>query len=557
MRSVTAPIRRALAAGLCGLALTVGLLWWSERPLGVAGEWTWPRIPFSGETAWGWLLAALAAAVYIALSAVGGRRFAVGSPARRAAWISVLAVAAFAWLIVVQSAVPGIAGLSKTPFVLYYPRSSGYFWQARYEVRDTRSFLAGYEELLAERDYLHIGTHPPGLTLLFRALLGLLNGSPRLTGAILATEPAAVREAAEAIRANAAVSGREFQAVDEASLWLAALLAHAAAAATVVPLYLLLAMLVERPLAWYAAACWPLVPAVAVFLPKSDAAYPLLSILGPYLWLSGWKSRSLMRCGLAGLTLLAGMLFSLAFAPVAAITGLATLLGETRWRPAERQPARWSWSLKSLAAAAAAFFLPCLGLWWAYDLNLPRVWLWNAANHALFYEHHARTWWKWLLVSPVEIAVAAGGPLACLAAIGMASARQTPARTLIVPLVVVWGALWLSGKNLGEAARLWLLLMPWLTIPAAHAIDAALRRPLPANGRLFLGGIVRRLCRAARRTPGSPGACTENELGPLDHALTPCAASGLAAAWLVLLVLQAAASILTVTRIDGFHFEQL
>ena len=31
---------------------------------------------------------------------------------------------------------------------------------------------------------------------------------------------------------------------------------------------------------------------------------------------------------------------------------------------------------------------PCLLLWWQCDLNLPRVWSWNVANHALFYEHN-------------------------------------------------------------------------------------------------------------------------------------------------------------------------
>ena len=28
-------------------------------------------------------------------------------------------------------------------------------------------------------------------------------------------------------------------------------------------------------------------------------------------------------------------------------------------------------------------------------------------------------------------------------------------------LTAVWVLLWLSGKNMGEAARLWLILMPW------------------------------------------------------------------------------------------------
>ena len=87
-------------------------------------------------------------------------------------------------------------------------------------------------------------------------------------------------------------------------LWFAALLAQAAAAATVIPLFVLLAERVDRRTAWFAAALWPLVPGIAVFLPKSDAVFPLFSILGPCLWLVGWRRRSLICCALAGLTLL-------------------------------------------------------------------------------------------------------------------------------------------------------------------------------------------------------------------------------------------------------------
>ena len=83
-------------------------------------------------------------------------------------------------------------------------------------------------------------------------------------------------------------------------LWFATLLANAAAAATVIPLFVLLALFVDRRTAWFAAALWPLVPGIAVFLPKSDAVFPLISILGPSLWLVGWRKRSIVCCALVG-----------------------------------------------------------------------------------------------------------------------------------------------------------------------------------------------------------------------------------------------------------------
>ncbi len=36
---------------------------------------------------------------------------------------------------------------------------------------------------------------------------------------------------------------------------------------------------------------------------------------------------------------------------------------------------------------------------------------------------------------------------------------------------MVWAILWLSGKNMGEAARLWIFLAPWPVMTAAKALE--------------------------------------------------------------------------------------
>ncbi|MFO1093496.1 MAG: hypothetical protein U0992_09315 [Planctomycetaceae bacterium] len=535
--------RLVLLVAAAGLAATIAVLWFSDVPLGVPGEWVWRRIHHGAEHVWGWTAGGAAAAVYILFVVFGGMRIETRGAVRPSAWLCLLAAAGFTWLWVIQSSVPGIAGLPKTQFVLYYKASSGYFWQARREVQDTREFLAGYEELLAERDYLHIGTHPPGLTLLFRGLLRLFAEHPGLTDVVLATEPAFCREAAATMRATELTSGRILTPTDEAVLWLAALLAQAAAAVTVIPLFVLLALCVDRRTAWFVAALWPLVPGIAVFLPKSDAVFPLVSTLGPCLWLVGWRRRSILYCVLAGATLFAGMFLSLAIAPVAVLTGLATVIGEwTLWgetRPVLDLSSRaspplgaaadsgatrrgegevgapragvWWWAL-SVLGAAFGFFVPVILLWRHYDLNLPRVWSWNVANHALFYEKNVRTWWKWLLVNPVEAGLAAGGPLAMLALLGAVRSRATRLFPLVAAAAIVWGLLWLSGKNMGEAARLWLLFQPWVVVAAA----AALR---------------------------------DTQAGSLDLAKP----SRMHYVWIAVLALQAAACIATVTRVDGFE----
>ena len=509
-------MRPPLLLTMIAVASGVGaiLLWAVDIPLGVPTEWTWPRIPFSIESVAGLLQLTPAALLYLVWVGWASKSIATGSNRKTASSLIGLTVAGFAWLTAVQSAVPGIAGLSKSPFVLYYPRSSGYFWQARYEVTSPRQFLADYDELMAERDYLHIGTHPPGLTLLFCAILHTLEGSPALTRALLATQPPAVDDAAQTIRNQSRQTPHPFTQTDQASLWLWTLLVQASAVLVVVPLFLILAVRVDRMTAFHAAAMWPLVPAIAVFLPKSDVLFPFLSLFAAWLWWAGWRHRSPAACTAAGVTLFAGMSCSLALLPTAALIALWTLLDAwLAWRrnPESLKPRR---ATLCVGCAAAGFLAPVLILWPCCDLNLFTIWRWNFQNHALFYDHNVRTFWKWLLVNPIELILAAGAPLAVLAAAGVIhSLRARRHLPFVVALMGIWGLLWLSGKNMGEAARLWIVLMPWLAVAA---------------------GLL-----------GQAGA-SPDQPQPLPRRF-----------WLAALTIQLIVSTITVTRIDGFHFDQL
>ncbi len=499
--------------------LQIGVLWRTPVPLGVPGEWVWPRLPFSAEMASGWALAAALAATFLAFVRAGGRRLGICGRGESAAWLTGLVVAGFLWLTGVQAAIPGIAGLPKAHFVLYYPRSSGYFWQARYDAGTTTQFLADYERRMSEGDYLHIGTHPPGLTLCFRGLSELCRNFPLLTNILLWTQPDSVRDAADEIRARTAATPNRYTPADAACVWLAALLVQAAAAATVVPLFHLLCSAADRVDAWFAAALWPLVPAIAVFLPKSDAMFPFLSMLIAWLWWSGWQRQSIGRCGLAGLALFGGLLLSLAFLPVLLLLVAWTILATLQRPAAATAPANRGRSTACLAAAAVGWALPLFVFDAAWDLNLLRVWQWNLLNHAQFYAHFDRTYWAWLLVNPIELYVAAGAPLATLALLGIARGCRRPSRnTAATALLIIWSLLWISGKNMGEAARLWLLLMPWLVLAAPAALAPVV------DNRDRQGLLV-----GARPT----------------------------VFWVAVAAMQAVACIATVTRVDGFQFSEL
>ncbi|MDZ4688694.1 MAG: hypothetical protein SH850_26775 [Planctomycetaceae bacterium] len=505
----------AFAAALAASTATALLLWTTGVPLGIPGEWAWPRLEADAQSGWNLLLAGLAAGLYLGFVAIGSRRLSSPTVPRAevAAWVVALFASAVGWLWTVQETAPSAGQLAKAPFVLYYPSSSGYFTKARYESPDAKVFLRDYEALMEQRDVLHIGTHPPGLFLVFHGLIALGERCPALLTAAWSIAPESVREATAVVQENTSAGRQPCTQADAAVLWLAGLLVLVLSAATVAPLYGTLRLMLSRQAAFVGAAFWPAIPAVAIFWPKSDAAFPFVSVLLAWCALSGWTTGSRLRAAAAGLVLFAGLCCSLAFLPVALFLSLVIghdALTELRsHRRSLRETSTW------IACGFAGFLLPVVILW-TMDVHLERIWLWNYRNHAGFYAEYPRTYGKWLLINPVELTIAVGAPVAVVALWGL---RRLGTDGDIAPLLrrsgwwglAVWGLLWLTGKNSGEAARLWLLLMPGVVALAAVGLS-------PMDGK------------TARFSGLSP---------------------------ILWLGLQLAVAILTVHRIGGFHFETL
>jgi hypothetical protein len=524
-------MRRALAVSLVLAAATLALLWFSEWPLGVPGEWEWQRLSYTSR---GLLSAALLIAVggipYLAVCLMADRDIDIARRAGVAARLLLLVAAACGWLIAVQAAAIEGVGLAKSPAVLFYQGTEGYFWHARYESDSVDGIIGGYDELMAERDYLHIGTHPPGLMLGWRMLLDLCQESPNLVALSESTQPESIVTALQQLRASMQSSGRRFTREDGACLWLGVLATNLLAALTVVPLFGWVRLEHSRRTAWRTSALWPLVPALAVFLPKSDLLYPCLAMTAAWLWRWAWLRGRLLPAFGAGLVLCGGMLLSLAFLPVAALLVVQSLADGWPGASKFRQPGNGELVRSNshmplvsalLVAGAIGFLLPVAWLW-RLDLRLPAIWWSNFENHALFYDHNVRNWWRWLQVNPVELALAAGVPVVVAAvAAWWVPARgdvgQLRFRTGHIAFSVIWGLLWLSGKNMGEAARLWILLLPWLV-----ACAAPLWEP-PSSDDVSID------------TPVERGYWRSS------------------AGWIALLVLQLLVGSLTVLRIDGFQ----
>ncbi len=526
------------------LAVICGV-WFGNFPLGVPREWEWDRITPTGPISLTFVVPLAAGLLYIGFVWLGVQRIRVCRRAELAAWLGGLCICGFTWLWIAQESAPERYQLSKTVWVLFFRGSSGYYSEAVGPARDLRTYLANYEDKMAEGDVLHIGTHPPGLVIVFRELLDACEALPMVTDFVIATEPDSVRESFAWFQQTARHAKNPLPRPDRAVLWLATLLLQASVVLTIVPLYGLLRRTVSRRASWLAVTFWPTVPALAVFIPKSDCLYPLLAIGFVWLWLTGLSHRSRVLCFLSGMTLWASLVLSLAFLPVLLFTFLATI-GNQLWRggcPAVEPTAKVAHPLHfsvgkkiwqavrsvfpSAAWAAAGFCVPCIVVLWRLKLNLFAVWWLNFHNHAEFYERYPRTFWKWLLVNPVEFAVAAGIALALLAVwslLRQIQVRENQTRDEAWAWLLTIGLLWLTCKNMGEVARLWIILMPFLVWIAGPLFDGPVGRPSDTLPRF----------EQQREFPAW------NLLGRRG--------------WMAALALQLVTTAAIVTRVTGFHY---
>ena len=524
---------RGLIAAVALSTISVAFLWLTDIPLGIPGEWTWERISSSDagpELALGAVQSAIAGVVYILIAWLGSRRIANCSRIELVGWLLGIVSVGFGWLLAVQESPPSGWRMSKVAFVLYYPGSSGYFHKARYDIPDTSEFLRGYEDLMAEGDVLHVGTHPPGLFLLYRAMIIEMERRPALAEFIVSTAPASTTETFGIVDANLRRSGKELTTTDRAVIWLATLLTQACCVLALVPIFLLMRQSQPRETSWRVAVFWPLLPALAIFIPKSDVLFVLPAALLTWTWLCAARRQSFLLGVLAGVIGWAGLFCSLAFLPIGLIAFVASLLGTVQLADDENASDDSRKSVFRQLVTPVAIWKPLLGGITAVggltvavsqrsEMNLLNVWIYNYQNHASFYAQFERTIWKWWLVNPLELIFAAGVPVVFLlvrsTSLNPASWRSALRHPLLVSFLSVWMLLWLSGKNSGEAARLWIPMLPILLSVAA-------------------GGLT--------NSAGSSDTSASDEDSQDERR------------WLILLSCQAVVCAATIIRVSGFHF---
>jgi methylthioxylose transferase len=474
-------IAQALLVVIVAVALGFKLV-----PAGVPGEWEWNRLADWAVLSWdGFTVSVIGVAIYACFAALGLRLLnRARSPVFEGACLAGLLFASVCIQVIVPLGAPAGYDLTKWASVNYLPGSTGYFQVARQKaVDDPWKFLAEYPDWIRTQDVFHIGTHPPGLIAAQCLLLRTMQQSPPLTGALLDHMPPSVDAG---FRVFGDPGSKPLSRAERAALYATALLTLLACAGTVVPLYLLARAALPASASWAAAALWPLAPAANLFQPVADTAYPLLSTSA--LALAAWAARSRQKAGrhdlsrallaaASGIVMALGMSFSLAFLPVGLIV-LLTLIGNTAlsWR-----------SRALLVLATGAGFLAVLTAGWALTAANPFViGSWNLKHHAQFYVEYPRSYRLWLWVNPVETAIALGLPAAFWCIAGFLAPRDVPVSAWSTLLVLV--VINLTGRNMGEVARLWMLFMPPLLVAAGAGINRLGVQPRELGASIALVG---------------------------------------------------------------------
>ncbi|WP_165244824.1 hypothetical protein [Paludisphaera soli] len=477
----------ALAASAFLVAGLIAVVYSGKVPLGVPGEWEWLRVK-AAPPVLGMLLAAAGVAAYAGYAALGYR--ALGVPSRiglrETSWVAGLVASAVALQVLIPMGAADEYDLTKWAYVHYFHASTGYYQVAKEQAAaDPWKFLADYPRWIEGQDALHIGTHPPGLIAMHCALISTMERRRAAADFLNAAMPPSVTVA---FRQLEAIDRKPLPRADRAAIYLASLITLLACAGTVAPLYLLARESLPPQLAWASAALWPLAPAANLFQPGADAAYPLLSATA--MATAAWASRLRGTTGLgtwasaglaiaSGATMAFGMMFTLAFLPVGLIVALVVLA--TRSISAARRIEVVAWIGVGFVAVVASG-------WLATGADPLAVWRWNLRHHARFYLEYPRSYFAWLVANPIELAVAAGLPAVVWCAIGAAADRRYVPRAAWCTLGVLV-AVNLTGRNMGEVARLWMLFLP----PLFTALGVGLTRlgggPRALFATVILAGI--------------------------------------------------------------------
>ncbi|MDJ0754504.1 MAG: hypothetical protein QNJ45_13355 [Ardenticatenaceae bacterium] len=327
--------------------------------------------------------------------------------------------------------------------------TSGYFWTAA-QLPDLSAALTQYPELMPTFESDHAQTHPPGLVVLNRWTINLLERAPRLANRLAAQvwpQRCTDRWLLDQSAAGAAALG--IWSFLPLVLWAAA-----------VPLTYPLAIWVHPQsltAAKMATIMTAFLPAAVFFVPVDSQIFAALTVVITLLFWRGISTLRLDWLVAAGLLLSFSSFLSIGNAPL-----LLPLIALGFWlRRDDHWRDHWRWLLPFGVGSAAVWLI----YWVWFGVPPWEIALTGLDNHYALATSQ-RSYGRWLGFNLVDLLLFAGLP-AVLGTLGWLWAIRQQRSTAAVMSVIVLGfiiLLNLSGSTRGEVGRIWLLFMPWLTI---------------------------------------------------------------------------------------------
>lgn len=407
-----------------------------------------------------WFLAVLCG--FLGVSLVFERCLRRASRTARGLWVAAL-TAIYGWVLF-TSATTGPYGTAEFVAPASQNGASGLFQNEANRIGAGRlyerpqEYLAAFPRILRSyrRQYeqtVRINNNPPGITMVFYAAGLAAREFPWL--ARLACVP---------------IFGAGYEPVhlEQAQSVFGIWILHLGASAALVPAYLVVSRLARRP-SFLACALAMLAGSLVLFVPGKDTFQVTFFLWMYWFFLKGVERRPI-AWGLAMGFAAAGVFFLTLGAALVVVVMVGHdvvgfFLGERR----NMRSRLLFWSA-SAAGLAIGFVL----LYAAVRYNSLASLVECYRNHAAFYRYFPRTYWKWLLYNPWELALFTGGPLAAAAVwyggrvvwLRRTNGGSPRAAAHIGVVLLVMVILNLAGKNMGEVNRLWVFFMPLVTLPA-------------------------------------------------------------------------------------------
>lgn len=447
-----------LVAGALMLTLLFAVYLALRWPLGVSGEWWLPyRANPPGPAR---VLATLAAAgVFLAAAWLAdGRRG--GSRLRRGLFAAGLAVLYGVTLFAFGSCGP--KGRAEFVAPLFKADAAGLFEREAARIEDAGDYLSTFPEKLRRyrENYeasVRVNNNPPGATMVFYAARRFSERRPGFAEGL----------------ARAFFGGEVANPVRVGATVLAGLVFLVGAAAAFVPAWLSAGELGARR-AFFIAALGMLSGSAVLFVPGKDTLQLVFLVFIVFCAIRGRATRSWVWGGWLGVAAAAAFFFSPA-------TAVAVVIAFAWWAFVAAGENEWRFTALFWTAAAGGLVVGFGVLWILWGYNSFAALLACYRNHAAFYEHFDRTYWKWALFNLFEFALFFGAPLSATAAAAVGELRpravgRRRAAFLAAAAVGVLLLLDIWGKNLGEVARLWVFFMPIAAIGALAALEERLDR---------------------------------------------------------------------------------